>query len=299
MSQYQRYREQIDACRPGSDDLALPALAALAQAAESDRAVADELARSQRFDRAVSAAMHDVPLPAGLLDRLEARLAGESIGDSDDDQPLGTAVAAAASADSPPAGGRELRRLASDPAAARFSRRSVAIVLTSLAVVLLVAVGSILWPGSPRNINQDELASQASEWFQSSRQTAAWQSIKTNPIPAAYHVPAQFSWAAAWQEFTTPDGQSGIVVDLTRGTRGKARLFVIASHNKYDVAAIPFTRLENTTGNVEIAAWQRGGFLYVVAVEKLGQRLENFIQPTNLTHVLTPADRPAAPARPA
>src|SRR5688572_10680083 len=75
MSQNSRYREQIDACRPGSDDLALPALAELAGAVESDRALADVFARSQRFDRAVSAAMHDVPLPAGLLERLEAKVA--------------------------------------------------------------------------------------------------------------------------------------------------------------------------------------------------------------------------------
>src|SRR5688572_5213675 len=88
MSQNQPYREQIDACRPGSDDLSLPALAGLAQAVEQDSAVAKELARSQRFDHAVSAAMHDVPLPAGLLERLEARLASGDVSESVDAQSL-------------------------------------------------------------------------------------------------------------------------------------------------------------------------------------------------------------------
>ena len=36
MKRIAQLREQIDACRPGSDDLALPALAPLAQAAESE-----------------------------------------------------------------------------------------------------------------------------------------------------------------------------------------------------------------------------------------------------------------------
>src|SRR5688572_2368552 len=79
-------REQIDACRPGSDDLSLPGLAELAQAAQEDRAVAEELDRSQRFDRAVLSALHDVPVPGDLCERLLAQAAEGGAA------PLGTAV---------------------------------------------------------------------------------------------------------------------------------------------------------------------------------------------------------------
>src|SRR5262245_45448960 len=65
-------REQLDACRPGKGDLALPELAAAAQALQRDPVAAKEFARSQQFDRQVAAALHDVTLPPGLADRLLA-----------------------------------------------------------------------------------------------------------------------------------------------------------------------------------------------------------------------------------
>src|SRR5687767_10428691 len=79
MSRFHQYREQIDACRAGSDDLALPALADLATAVEGDRALAEEVARSQRFDQTVAAAMHDLPVPDGLAERLLAKLSEDGL----------------------------------------------------------------------------------------------------------------------------------------------------------------------------------------------------------------------------
>src|SRR5688572_16217343 len=131
MNANQPFREQIDACRPGSDDLSLPALVGLAAAVDRDRGVAEELSRSQRFDRAVSTAMHDLPLPAGLLERLEARLAaGDSLETCDEDTParlLGGAVSRSAVAEA------ESSRDAAEPRrddeassrAGRISRRAV------------------------------------------------------------------------------------------------------------------------------------------------------------------------------
>src|SRR5262245_65951838 len=72
MNDIQRLREQIDSCRPGSDDLTLPELSELRQAAEHDRAVAQSRWHSHQFDKAVAAALQDVPVPAGLLDRVLA-----------------------------------------------------------------------------------------------------------------------------------------------------------------------------------------------------------------------------------
>lgn len=282
MSQTQRYREQIDACRPGSDDLSLPALADLARAAESDRAVAEELARSQRFDRAVSAAMHDVPLPAGLLDRLEARLAlGDSATLEDDDAaPLRDVAAKATTVEAPAAevDANHVAQLAGGQER-RVSRRGLWMALASLAAVALVAVGAVMMSQSPRHVTKNELADSAMQWTGSVNS----QNWKSGSVPTAYPIPAGMQ-ATGWQPFTTPEGQKGVVYNLTRAPRPDARLFVIKSHHKYDVATIPFTELPGSSQNLAIAAWHKNGHLYVVVVsEEGGQKLEDFIRRTNVT----------------
>src|SRR5690349_13499570 len=78
MSPFDQLREQIDACRPGSRDLAAPELAELSRALELDADVAAEFARSQTFDGAVTRALVDVPVPERLVDRLLAAVADAS-----------------------------------------------------------------------------------------------------------------------------------------------------------------------------------------------------------------------------
>ena len=289
MSQNHSYREQIDACRPGSDDLTLPALAGLAEAVDRDRGVADELARSQRFDRAVSAAMHDVPLPIGLLERLEARLAaGESLETTDDEAPArltGEAVSRAI-----------LTESASPTAAAaprRINRRGLWAAVASIAAIVLIIVASQL-SRPPRQVANHELAVMASDWLNQKLPESAWQPISSEP---PYSVPAGVRSAARWQKFSTSQGQKGIVIEL-RGSRPggqrPARLFIIASRDKYSVPTIPYTRLTNTTGQVAVAAWHTANLLYVVVVEENGQKLSDFIQPKRITIALPPAAlRPA------
>jgi hypothetical protein len=248
------YLEPIDACRPGSNDLALPALADLARSVETDRAVADELARSQRFDRAVSAAMHDVPVPAGLLERLEAKLAA-----ADDSQ-----VA------------ESTGEVALPPAPARFSRRSLLAAISALAAVLLIAVGAAFWPRSGRIITNEQLVEIASDW---NRQVDAtrWKNISTAPAPAGFKVPAEVRKAIQWQSFATADGQKGVVFNLTTNKLRPARLYVIASRDKYDLPTIPFRPLNSSQG-LAIGAWHSGGLLYVVVVDEAGQKLRDFVR---------------------
>jgi hypothetical protein len=70
-----RILERLDAVRPGSNDLALPELAGAGDALRRDAELAGEFERRQEWDRRVAAAMHDVPVPAGLKTRLTSRLA--------------------------------------------------------------------------------------------------------------------------------------------------------------------------------------------------------------------------------
>lgn len=269
MSQKPNYREQIDACRPGSSDLSLPALAELAQAVEADRAMADELARSQRFDRAVSTAMHEVPLPAGLLERLEARLAEADV-----------AAAEASTAD-----------VALPPAPARFSRRGILAAALSVAALTLIAVSAIFWPQPGRQVSSAELTELAARWFDQKLPQNAWKPARS--APATFAVPRGVSSPTEWQPFATPAGEQGVVYELTNGLRPRARLFVIATPHKYQVGTLP-TRLRGTTGGTAVAAWQQGRLLFVVVVVENGQKLEDFVRPPNVA--LVPAALAAPPA---
>ena len=68
----QEIQQAIDACRPGSDDLQRPEMAALAEAIRCDPDVRRRYDCSQQFDASVRGVFRDVPVPAGLADRLLA-----------------------------------------------------------------------------------------------------------------------------------------------------------------------------------------------------------------------------------
>jgi hypothetical protein len=266
-----RYREQIDACRPGTGDLSLPALADLACDAETDKVVADEIARSERFDRAVSTAMHDVPLPAGLLERLESRLATEDVTDI-----LTGEVALL------------------PPAATNLSRRRILAAALSLAALVLIAVGAMFWPRLGREISNEQLVEMVGRWQQGVA-TDKWKSVTADTAPpAGFPVPIEVRrQPTAWQSFVTPDGQRGVVFNLTTDLR-PARLYVIASRDKYSLPTIPYGRLSGASGGLAVGAWYSGGLLYVVVVDEAGQSLSDYIREKKTAGILRPhTARPA------
>jgi hypothetical protein len=248
----------------------LPALAELSRAAEIDKAVADELARSERFDRAVSTAMHDVPLPAGLLERLEARLAGADVTNTD-----------------------STGDVALPPHPPRFSRRTV-LISTGLATAaaLLLAVASQFWSSPSRSIPSDQLAAAVSQWIERSAVTSpAWEKAAL-PVPNVLAVPVK---SKRQQTFTTANGESATVFDLTPGLGQQVLLFVVKTPHTYPVRTSPYTKLTGVSSGMAVAAWQRGDKLYVLAVREDGQSLDHFIreQPLALRHGCLPAARPA------
>jgi hypothetical protein len=70
-----RLAERLDAVRPDSDDLSEPDMAAVRDALARDEALRADARRRQAWDRGIAAALHDVPVPDGLRDRLITRLA--------------------------------------------------------------------------------------------------------------------------------------------------------------------------------------------------------------------------------
>ena len=255
MSQKPNYREQIDACRPGSDDLSLPALAELAGAVESDRAVADEFARAQRFDHAVSVAMHDVPLPTGLLERLEAKLAAADV--SDTAESTGDVTL-------PPAPARDSRR------------RILAGAGLATAAAILLAVASQFWSPSPRRIAKEQLTTAVSQWIdKSAPNSSAWQA----PSQAVPKVLRLNVTNRKQRNFTTAEGERAVVFDVTPSGRQQVLLFVVPTRHIYNVQTSPFvTSLTGVSGVMTVVAWQKDGTLYVLAVrEGDGQKLDDYL----------------------
>jgi hypothetical protein len=255
-----RYRAQIDACRPGTGDLSLPALADLARAAETDKAVADELTRSERFDRAVSTAMHDVPLPAGLLERLEAKLAAADVTDVESTGEVAL------------------------PPRHRFSRR---FVLTSAglatAAALLLAVVSQMWSPAPRRVTREQLTAEVSLWIgENAPNGAAWKK-PSRPVPSVLAVPVT---SLQERTFVTARREPAVVFDLTPAGGQQVLLFVVSTQHEYDVQTSPFvTRLTGVSGGMAVAAWQKDGTLYVLAVREGDQHLEDYIRKQPLAMV--------------
>ena len=72
-----RIIEAIEACRPGSGDLRGADLADVARLVDADPEVRGLYDRVQHWDAAVTSAMQEVSVPAGLAERILARLNAE------------------------------------------------------------------------------------------------------------------------------------------------------------------------------------------------------------------------------
>ncbi len=257
MSRLSQLREQIDACRPGSDDLALPALAELAAAVEQDRAVVEALHRSQRFDQAVAAAMHDLSVPAGLADRLLAACQRE--------QPTPSKVA-------------------EHPASQGLSRRAwlIAIGSTATAVAATVAAWQMARPA--RAVSPDELSLAVSQWASDGQVPAAeWKAPAR--LPAAYQPPLAIKAPVnRWRSLLPAKGglaTSGVAIHFTPPAAPRAMLFVISSRAKFPLSATPKAiPTPSRFQGAKAVAWQNPstGLVYVLFVVEDGhQRLESFL----------------------
>lgn len=249
-------RQQIDACRAGSNDLTSPAMAELADALKHDPAAAEELARSQRMDEQVRSALHDLPVPASLAERLLAAVRSN--------QPSAEAT------------------LAADSRVRRFPRRRWLIVaaLTTAALLLLAALPLFR---SRRGVSQQQLAADVTVWL-SNLQPKAWQPVGKLPHNVALD-PAVIAKPQQWQGSmaNTPAWSSSVVaIDLMPpGAGSRAILFAVTTPARVNVPTRPVaTAWLTLSGGFTGIAWQRQGssVLFVLAVEDRNLPLERFVR---------------------
>jgi hypothetical protein len=215
--------------------------------------------RPPSFDAALKTALHDVPVPDDLADRLIARLEVEAAPKYSTGDTL--------------APRRRVRSL----------RRRVFIAAGSLALVALVAVSFIYVRQTPREIAREELSGDVAGWLVA-LPAKNWRPVPTlsKGIEVDRAVVAQ---PRQWQivSHVKSSGWSGTVtaIDLAPPTSPRAVLFVVRSNARFAVPSTPTAtvRLGLSSGFVG-TAWQRSpGVLYVLVVETdRGQRLEDFLR---------------------
>lgn len=256
MNRLSELREQIDACRPGSDDLALAGLADLAQAVESDCAVAAELDRSQRFDRAVVSALHEVPAPGDLLSRLLAQAERNK-------QLVASEGATVVNAPAP---------ATSAPPAKRGARRWILAGVGLAALAASLAALGLFLPEPARDVSQSELAEAAADWFsEAAGRNDGWTAYTTKRAP---HTALRVTPTRS-RQMKTNFGPATIY-DLS-SSRGGAFLVVLSTRNRFDVDPLPFADVRGASRGLSIGAWQSGDQLFVL-VSKNGLRLDELLR---------------------
>jgi len=276
MTASKSYRREIDACRPGSNDLDLPELAELARAVADDPRVAKALEASHASDIALCDGLQDVPVPSGLADRMlaavEAATKAAQLAASEADGDATVAL--------PPAA-------AESPAAPSRSRRAWLIAVPALAASLALGLAVVFWQQSePRRVSQAELASLVETWYQQAQQRQGWTTSIDRATAEQFPVDSSVLLARPVAQRTISAASAGeaVAYELRRADR-KAVLLVVRTRDHYDVAPLPSTNrpLGMVTGNKKVAAWQSGSLLYVLVVEANQGSLRDFIRPRDLT----------------
>jgi len=286
----QRIIEALEVCRPGSDDLADPALCVLAEAIEADPELAQLYARLQEVDRRVAAAFADVPVPEGLERRLLERLGvasdqgvspGEEAGPGLEQTP-GVLTAADSATPEPQAE----TGVQPTPVAPRPARRARGWLLVGggAAVAAALVVGAMMvFSDRGRVYTAQDVREDAIGFFNHEKAEAGRRDDPPSSYPLSSAVARPRQFEIEWRRVSGLLESRGVAYDF-RGPRGvRATLYVLNRR----VAGLPTapTLRPYTTGGCSVEAWQVGGLLYVLVVNSGDHRTyQQFLrQPGPLT----------------
>jgi hypothetical protein len=266
---------QIDACRPGSDDLHSPDMSGdLAEL--NARIAADPVARAlydrvQATDATLGSAFRDVAAPSGLAERILARLAEEVVSDEATRAPLAFQIEAVLQHARVPVSESPA---ASSPAAhSDYWRRPLRYGAAALAASLLVAL--IAWQSlRPDPITAAVLPDRAVQFFsQDTRERVAVSNPKAYPL----------SQQIARRNGATRRAVNGfldypaVAYDL-RYRKLRATVYVVRAVVD-GLPDAPPLRPDATTGGSAVGAWQEGELLYVLVVAGGEREYRRFVEP--------------------
>ncbi len=193
-------------------------------------------AMKDNFDEKLTAALHDVPVPEGLADRLLERLKTKNSGRSTRTVPV-----------------------------RRSSRFVPTLSLAATAAVLLIAV----WLGMPRGegISESFVLDEAIRSFDVGVDEPG-PLLAEKPAPAGY----PFSTAVLqlrgtrWRPLEAFLGRRGVVYDLPGPAGTTASLYVVDAEGLDGFGTAPALHPYTTAGCCA-SSWQEGGMLYVLVVQ--------------------------------
>jgi len=275
-----RLQELIDAARAGSDDAAHPDFALLAERARLDPTVRGLWQRSQRFDLAVSEALHDLPVPSGSVERLLAVLEAAAVGATPAvaKVPAFVAVPEEASADETPA-------KAEDPAPRAVKRNSwpgQALLVAASAAVALAAYLAL----RPAAVELGPLEILSADWLLTVNLAAVEQNPMDKTPPRRYPTStALHVQPIAWRSISGLWERTDGVAYQLRTPAARATLYVIdddAGHQAPQFGALPTAPPSTapvTTGGRAMSVWRDGKLVYLLVVEGGDAEYQAFVTP--------------------
>jgi hypothetical protein len=256
-------RQQLDACRPGSDDQRdfVELNEWLAAAPENELL----MKRYERLDEQVSAALQDLPVPQGLANRLKRSVASHQ-----------NAI------ESVPVSQTSEQHVVISPEAKKpiGNRRRLMLVMGGF-----VAVAAIAWLGmflsgwfqaTPMSVvSAEEFGREVLSW-DASEKALPWRSDES---PSEYPLTKSLVGVrdASWKPFANRFDANGIVYDLAPAGEDAAFLFVM--HRNVTVTGLQGLDhpIYSTSGKC-VSAFEENGLVYVLVVEGDAKRLRRFVR---------------------
>jgi len=268
-----KIQQAIDACRPRGDDLLLPELDFLAQAVRSDPEVRRQYQRSQQFDACISGAFCDVPIPAGLADRLLA-----AVGTSPDQTP-----AIPAELPSPPSSGVASRQ-DSEPRR-RWLRgvrpRTWATMAGSLAAAAAL-IGFLLVGqhfGVTEPVADERLPGEILAWDDAVVRQGWNDNVRATEPGERPLDPAVRGVPRRWCQIATRYDSKTIVYDLAPPGADQAVVFCMRSKARTtSLPNAPPWKAFSASGGLTLGVWRHGDMVYVLAVRGGPRRYREFIE---------------------
>ena len=271
-----KIREAIDCCRPGSNDLRAPEMAFLAEAIDADDRLRAIYARSQEFDAQLQRAYHDVPVPAGLEQRLLAGLARDaqaSPGEADGTAGMAAIIEAAtqAAGAAPISGGMPVSPRREALPSSKSFRYALYVVLPALGLIAVLAgvlVG--LRPTEPE-MSLEELLRRTDATVSTALLSGQWNHDLA-AVPADREFPAQTleGEPLGWQTVALPSMDRRAVIHLLSDAAG-SEVVLLITECPFQVVGLKQEPAEQpASGEQSVGAWRSGGHLYVLVVKGRG-----------------------------
>jgi len=260
-----RILERLDACRPGSNDLADPEMEILATRLATSPELDELRQRLQRLDRELGHAFRDVPVPEGLADRILARLAaGEPSsrvpeGGFDSPEALADSPQATASPSIPEVPSKERRRTWRRWWLALAAPAALA---ASLLIMFLMRAMHPADLRSPEDLCNKAIAYYLADSHQGSQSIASGSSA-TEACPFSASLSTQFP-QIAWRSIQGFLDRSGVAYDIVGPGGGLATLYVIAGPVNTPLGSEPPGDPMHSTAQCSAAAWLEGSVVYVL-----------------------------------